>query len=244
MNADKILFRCSSLGYIMTDSRSKSETLSETTKTHLVDKFVSAKYARETDIQNKYIEKGLAVEEDSITLFSRVKKEFFKKNEENLTNEFISGTPDLFTGSEVRKSDLVIDVKSSWDIFTFFRATQDKLNKMYYWQLQGYMALTGAKSARLVYCLVNTPPPLIFDEMNKLKWKMGVINPDTDKLYQEACAEIEKVMKYDDIPMEERVNEITIERNDADIERLYERVQQCRNYMNQFLFKSINPIIQ
>lgn len=239
MNANDIKFRCSSLGYIMTEPRSKSELLSETTKTHLVDKFVSAKYGRETDIQNKYISKGLAVEEDSITLYSRVTKQFFKKNELTLDNEFISGTPDLFTGSIIHEADTIIDIKSSWDIFTFFRTTQDKLNKMYYWQLQGYMALTGAKSSRLVYCLVNTPEPLIYDEKNKLKWKMGVINPETDENFQKACDELDKVMKYDDVPMEERFNEITIERNDADIERLYERVKQCREYMNQYLFKEM-----
>lgn len=239
MNANDIKFRCSSLGYIMTEPRSKSELLSETTKTHLVDKFVSVKYGRETDIQNKYISKGLAVEEDSITLYSRVTKQFFKKNELTLDNEFISGTPDLFTGSSIRNADLIIDIKSSWDIFTFFRTTQDKLNKMYYWQLQGYMALTGAKSARLVYCLVNTPEPLIYDEKNKLKWKMGVINPDTDENFIAACDELDKVMKYDDVPMNERVNEITVERNQNDIDRLYERITQCREYMNAVLFKEL-----
>lgn len=238
VNANGILFRCSSLGYIMTEPRSKSEILSETTKTHLVDKFVSVKYGRETDIQNKYITKGLAVEEDSITLYSRVKKEFFKKNEFTLSNQYISGTPDLFTGSIIHEADTIIDIKSSWDIFTFFRTTQDKLNKMYYWQLQGYMALTGAKSARLVYCLVNTPEQLIFDEKNKLKWKMGVINPDTDENFQKACEELDKVMVYDDVPMEERVNEIYVERSDEDIERLYQRVEQCRLWMNTTLFKS------
>jgi hypothetical protein len=33
------------------------------------------------------------VEEDSITLYSRVKKTFFKKNDKHLDNEFIKGTP-------------------------------------------------------------------------------------------------------------------------------------------------------
>ena len=242
LNANEILFRCSSLGYIMTESRSKSELISETAKTHLVDKYVSAKYGRETDIWNKYVEKGLAVEEDSITLFSRVKKEYFKKNEQTISNEFISGTPDLFTGASINEAELILDIKSSWDIFTFFRTTQDKLNKMYYWQLQGYMALTGAQSARLVYCLVNTPDNIIYNELNKLKWNMAVINPDTDPLYQEAASKLEKLAKYDDVPMVERVNEIIIERNDADIERIYERVKQCREWMNVNLFKeSLQP---
>ena len=63
--------------------------LSETTKTHLIDKFVSYKYGRNTDIKNKYITKGLEVEEDSITLFSQYSKTFYRKNEERLTNVVI-----------------------------------------------------------------------------------------------------------------------------------------------------------
>lgn len=242
LNANEILFRCSSLGYIMTESRSKSEPISETAKAHLADKYVSAKYGRETEIWNKYVEKGLAVEEDAITLYSRVSKQYFKKNELTISNQFISGTPDLFTGSIIHEADTIIDIKSSWDIFTFFRTTQDKLNKMYYWQLQGYMALTGAQSARLVYCLVNTPDNIIYNELNKLKWSMAVINPDTDPLYQEAAAKLEKLAKYDDVTMRERVNEIHIERNDDDIEKLYERVKQCRVYMNEQFFKNKQPL--
>lgn len=247
MNADNILFRASSIGYIMTEPREKTlkerGELAETVKTHLVDKFVSAKYGRETDIQNKYIAKGLQVEEDSITLYSRVKKEVFRKNELNISNEYISGTPDLFTGEDIIHADMVIDIKSSWDIFTFFRTTRDKLNKMYYWQLQAYMALTGAKSSRLVYCLVNTPEALIYDEIRKLQWKMGVLNPETDELFQKAQEETEKLLRYDDIPIQERYNEIIIERNEEDIQRIYERVKVCRQYMNTHLFKSEPKIL-
>lgn len=236
MRADKILFRCSSLGYIMTEPRSKSETLSETTKTHLVDKYVSVKYNRQTDIQNRYIKKGLAVEEDSITLYSRLKKTYYKKNAHEITNEYLSGHPDLFEGKTILSATHIPEIKSSWDIFTFFRARAKPIDKHYYYQCQGYMDLTGAKTASLIYCLVNTPEPLIYDEKKKLQWKMGVINPDNDKLYNEACDEIDKAMKYDDIAMQERMFEITIQRNDEDIKRLYERIKQCREWMNNHLF--------
>jgi hypothetical protein len=36
-----------------------------------------------------------------------------------------------------RSSDTIIDVKSSWDIFTFFRTHSKDINSLYYWQLQG-----------------------------------------------------------------------------------------------------------
>jgi hypothetical protein len=232
---DNILFRCSSLGHIMVESRTKSETLSETTKTHLIDKFVSYKYGRQTDISNKYIAKGLEVEEDSLTLYTRFKKIYDKpsrKNEQWLKNEFICGTPDLFYGESIDKADHVVDLKSSWDIFTFFRTKSKKLNPMYYWQLQGYMALTGAKQATLAYCLIDTPDAMINDEKRKLLWKMGVTTEDNPD-YQEACIEIEKLCLYSDIPLEERVLETIIERDDEKIKQLYTRIKQCREYLKK-----------
>jgi len=284
LNADSLLFRCSSLGYIMIDPKEKSNAekyaeavtnlsklnsdyeaiknketktaanklaaiekckllikeiepvkderpLADTVKNHLADKYVSAYYGRETDITNKYMRKGLMVEEDSMTLYSLVTNQFFQKNIKKYSNEFICGTPDML------KDEIVIDIKSSWDIFTFYRTNKAKLNKMYYWQLQGYMALTGAKSAKLAYCLVDTPQPLIFQELNNLKYKMGVTDVENDETYATACEEMERLMKYDDVPREEKVNEIIIERNDEDIERLYERIKECRAYMNKHLFK-------
>lgn len=225
-----LLFRCSALGHIMTEARSKNDTLSETCKTHLVDIYVSHKYGRQTDISNKYTEKGLMVEEDSITLYSRLKKKFFTKNEQHLSNDFIKGTPDLFTGLAIKDAEEIIDIKSSWDIFTFFRVHTQKLNPHYYWQLQGYMALSGAKKASIVYCLVSTPQLFINDEKRKLLYKMGIAT-DENELYQKACAELDKAMIYEDIPIKERVIELSIERSEEDIQHIYQRVKECRQYL-------------
>lgn len=298
MSVDKILFRCSSLGYIMTEPKEKSPyekwqeadekvkklnaeydaipteklqlkasankfnaltkakqieqelrahkddvLLSETCKGHLADKYVSVKYGRETEIENKYIKKGLQCEEDSITLYSRLKKKVFFKNEEQLTNEWISGTPDLFrkNGDTI---ELVIDTKTSWDIFTFHRAKIKALDSRYYWQAMGYLDLTGAQQAIIAFCLINTPTALIYDECKKLQWKMGVTNPDTDELYKEACQQIERNMTYDDIPLEEKMFEVIVNRNDEDIERMHTRVIECREYMRVHLFGEINLTIE
>lgn len=235
-NADQIKFRCSSLGHLMTEPRSKSEAISETTKTHLIDVYVSEVYGRKTEIFNKYISKGNQVEEDSITLFSRVNKEFFTKNEKHLSNDYIKGTPDLFQGASIDNADKIIDIKSSWDIFTYFRTRGKDMNKLYYWQLTGYMALTGAQSATLAYCLVDTPDTLLNDEKRKLHWKMGLID-DNHPDFIEACEEIDKLGKYGDIPLKDRVYTIHVERNESDINRIYQRVMEAREWMNNNLLK-------
>jgi len=229
--------RCSSIGYIMTEPRT-GKGLSETCKTHLVDLYVADKYDRHTDIFNKYVEKGLAVEEDSITLYSRVQKQFFKKNEVRLKNEFINGEPDLFTGPTIHEAETIIDVKSSWDLYTFTRAKFSDVNKHYWWQLQGYMALTGAKKSRLAYCLVNTPEQTINDEKRKLMWRMGALSEEATD-YKEACELIDKNMRYDDIPLHERVFIFEIERDEYAIQSIYDKVKKCREYYYQTFFDGV-----
>lgn len=222
--------RCSQLGSIMIEPRTKSEKLSETCKSALLEMWTSHTFGRTKEINSKYIEKGLAVEEDSITLYSMVKKILFKKNEERLSNDYIIGTPDCFIGEDIMNASCIIDFKSSWDLFSFQKAKHGKLNKDYYFQLQGYMALTGAKESKLVYCLVNTPEKLINDEKRKLMWKMDAIdeNEETD----EAFAELERNMIFDDIPMDQRIHEIIIPRNDDDIAMIYSKVIDCWEYIN------------
>lgn len=232
MQAKDVKIRCSSLGYIMTEPRSKSESLSETCKGHLADVMVAAKYGRVKEIETRYTTKGLMVEEDSITLYSRITKQFFKKNEKQLHNEWITGTPDLYEGEGIGAATVVHDIKSSWDIFTFFRQHEQALNKQYYWQMQGYMMLTGAQEARLAYCLINTPTILLMDEMRNLAYKMGAATEETPE-YIKACKELEKNAIYDDIPLNERCIIQTITRDDAAIERIKKRVEECREYMVQ-----------
>lgn len=257
--AEEIFFRCSGLGYIMTDARSKSNPLSETCITHLIDVFVSAKYGRKEEARGKMLEKGNEREEDSITLVSAVTKQFFKKNDIRLRNEFIQGEPDLFTGESIRKADKTRDTKTSWSAHTFFRAKNKPLDKNYYWQGQGYMALTGAKQHSVDFCLVNGTAGAIIAEKRKASFRYG-IDAENDPGYIEECKQIEVNHIFDfsafyeenpgfdfhnsfedlqrhSIPMVERLYTVTFERNEDEIKALYERVATCRDWMNKILFK-------
>lgn len=252
-NADQILFRASSSGYLMTDARSKSETLSETTKTHLVDVFVSAKYNRHEEIHGKFLEKGNEREEDSCTLLSRILKRKFVTNTMGLKNEFIKGTPDIFIGEAINKADEIIDLKTSWSAHTFFRAKNSELNKMYKWQLICYMALSGASKCTLAYCLVNGTAKLIEDEKRRLSYQLL-----SEEKYISECKQIEINHIFDlqhfrsenpgfvfhnelsewkyDMDYKERFHSISFERDDEEIKKLYSRIAEARIWMNQNLF--------
>ena len=62
--------RCSCIGKIMTASRKKSDPLSETCKSYLKEWIITERYGREKNIQSKYLEKGIAVEDQGITLLT------------------------------------------------------------------------------------------------------------------------------------------------------------------------------
>lgn len=237
MRFNNYKFHPSSLGLIMTESRTK-ELMGETAKAHLVECYVSHTYGRYKDITNKYIEKGLMAEEDSIDLYSLVKKKMFAKNTKLLENDFFVGTPDLFEGESINNANLIIDLKTSWDIFTFYSSMVKPLDKKYFWQLQAYMDLTGASVSKLVYCLVNTPLKLVEDEKRKTMWKMGVIDETADELFQTACNEIEKNAYYDDIDIHDRYIEFTIERDQEAIDKAHDRVILCREFLNQLPIKN------
>jgi hypothetical protein len=207
----------------MTNPRSGSG-LSETCKGELLKIWIGKKYGRTKPDTNKYIEKGLAQEEEGISLYSLAQSTFFKKNIEVFENEFIIGTPDLIHANIVR------DIKCSWDIFTFFDVFRKPINKNYAYQLNGYWDLIpGCQGGKLVYTLVNTPLEILEQEKSKLRYRMGLIDPEANGVYNMAVQEIEKNGTFDDIPMKERWIEFEIAK--MDMGQVYERVPTWREFL-------------
>ena len=255
MDFSNVKIRCSSLGKLLTQPQSKeakeSGDLSETAKGHLIEIYLTEKYGRTKELSNKYIEKGLAMEEDSLTLYSRINGEFFKKNDKHFENDFITGTPDNFN------TERVIDLKTSWDIFSFYNVLTKKIDSLYETQLQGYMWLLGLKKASLNYCLVNTPENLICDEKRRLYYNLG--SPDecnfsAYEAYISGCVDIEKKSIFDraqflkdypnydfdckkwnyDIPFKERMIQFDILFDNDFPEKVINAVHKARLFLNEF----------
>lgn len=211
----------------MTEARSKSEQLSESTKKYLRTCYIESEFKRRKDISSKFLDKGLQVEELSIDLLSSVNKEFYIKNEERLSNDFIQGTPDVIHEGEGNK--IIIDIKSSWDIYTF-SDSMDSENKLYYWQLQGYMWLTGAKKAILAYCLVDTPDEIIDREIKRALYQSG--NSENSQAFIDYKNEMTAYYKYNDIPQQKRVFTKDYDFNPHAITALQNRIIEAREFLN------------
>jgi hypothetical protein len=133
----------------------------------------------------------------------------------------LTGTPDVNT------NDILLDVKSSWDATTFpFFATEIP-TKDYYYQLQGYLELTGKTEALLVYCLVNTPADMIEDEVRRAHWNARLMDES-----QELRDEVLKRHTFDHIPLGRRVKVFKVEKDEQVIAEIKERVELCREYFN------------
>lgn len=223
---DDYKFHCSSLGDIMTDPRSGTG-LGETCKKHLLECWIDETYGRKQDIENRYTKKGLMVEEKGITLLSLLKRQFFVKNQETFSNDFITGTPDIVTG------DMVRDIKSSWDIYTFYMVLYKPVNKAYEYQLRGYMDLTGRDLSSIDYVLINTPDPLIADRKRRLSYDLGVAATEgPNQEYIDACEEIDRISLYDDIPNDKRHIGMEFKASPEIIGKVYQRVKDCREFLN------------
>ena len=215
--------RCSALGKIMTEPRSKSEVLSETAKSYIQDLFKEKELGIYKDFSSRYTDKGIQMEDQAIQFASDVLGwDFVVKNETRFNNEWLTGEPDVCTDT------LLADIKCSWNGSTFPLFDTELKNKDYYWQLQGYMMLTGHERSELVYCLMDTPPQIIEDEIRRTHWKLCLIEEDLD--VRQAVIDTHT---FGHIPDEMRVKRFIVEKDEQAFERIKEKVIFARNYYQQ-----------
>jgi hypothetical protein len=199
-------FRASSLGKLMTSSRTKGEALSQTAKSYIIQKAKEDFFEYRSELNSKYITKGLAQEQDSINLLNLVRLEDYKKNEDRVENEWLSGCCDIITDTSI------IDIKTSWSLDTF-PATSYELKDLsdYEWQGRAYMWLYDMPSFELCYVMVSTAPEIMGEYEN------GALH------------------YVDHIAPEKRITSITFER-DKEIEiQMAERLILATEFYNEVL---------
>lgn len=214
MNLPDFKIRCSAIGQIMTNSRTKGQ-LSKTAQSYVETWIKEQIYKRRKVVTTKYMDKGNMVENESIQFAGRVLNADITKNEQKYEDGFLIGTPDVIT------DDYVIDVKNSWDCFTFPLFFENVPNKDYFYQAQGYLALTGLSHYKLIYTLLDTPDSLIEREFKYA----SELDYDT----------FAKDYRYNGIDEAYRIKIFEIERDDDVIDAIDERVKECRLYIENLL---------
>lgn len=167
-----MLIRCSSLGKIMTRSRSKTELLSKTAQSYIKSIAKQDFYGYNSEVSTKQMTKGTECEQDSIDLLNTVVFGSYEKNEDRISNDFLTGECDI------NHTGCIIDIKTSWSLETFPATPEDIDAKDYEWQLRGYMMLYDVPYSTLVYCMVDTPSDLLNDWDNHTIHKVSHIAPE------------------------------------------------------------------
>lgn len=154
----EVLIRCSSLGRLMTEPRTKSEgVLSAGARTYIRELAQQEILGVDFEFSSKETQKGIEVEDESIALLNRVRGLSLAKNTERRSNGLITGECDLYDAERKRGHDL----KSSWSAKTFPGWVADCEDKLYEWQMRGYIWLWDADEWEVNFALVDTPERLI-----------------------------------------------------------------------------------
>ncbi len=225
--------------------------LSEGTKSYLSSLYSDIKYGKwnpSKDLGNKYTEKGKKGEEEAITIVCRLDKVLYMKNELTMENDYLKGTPDIIVGDDPYNAEKVVDVKCPWDSETFFaNLNSDDINPQYFFQMQGYMALTNAPIAEVHFCMVDLPDYMWQKERLKLFNRMEVTTEE-DIDFRLAEAQLFRNLNFGDMPLPERRIKFIVERDEDAIQKIYRQVEKCRPYLQEIERKHLGinlvPLMQ
>ena len=202
------LFRCSSLHKLIGDGRSKATVISDTAKSAIRDIVKEDLYGFRSFTGNQYTQKGNLLEDLAIEMSGKMRLRNYQKHVGRVENELITGECDVLD----LKNKLIIDTKCTWDIGThpfFADEAMEKVKKAGYdVQMQAYMWLYGCDVANIDFWLFPCPPELLngWDDIDQL------------------------VHLVEKIDIRERKTTVVIERDEAIIQKIKDKVPHCQEY--------------
>ena len=202
------LFRCSSLHKLIGDGRSKAAVISDTAKSAIRDIVKEDLYGFRSFTGNQYTQKGNLLEDLAIEMSGKMRLRNYQKHVGRVENELITGECDVLD----LKNKLIIDTKCTWDIGThpfFADEAMEKVKKAGYdVQMQAYMWLYDCDVANIDFWLFPCPPELLngWDDIDQL------------------------VHLVEKIDIRERKTTVTIERDEAVIQKIKDKVPHCQEY--------------
>lgn len=202
--------------------------LSETAKSYCKEWLISEITGKKKDVRSKYLARGKAMEEKAIERISKHYGLELVKNEEELENEYFTGTYDTNT------PEMLIDAKVPFDCFTFpyFETEPDK---NYYGQIQIYQELKELKKGSLCYCLENGSE----EQINKLSWDLARDLSKDEPDIEDWDVAVE-MLSYDGLPDSLRKKVFEFGYDESYIKKAEKMVLACRKYIETELIPMLN----
>src|SRR6187402_152611 len=220
--------------FLQKEEDSKQFVISDTAASYLLEAYaweVHQKFNVTKELDIEYMQKGLEVEDESIELLSFVRDRPYKKNQDRIENDFLSGLPDVFSGEQLKGASYITDMKNCWSLPGFLYKIHKGIDDGYPQQVAGYGLICECDNLSITYALVDTPESIRNNYKFRLSSKLNVIDVDHRKEWQQMEASI----MFQDIPCHQRIHEIPLEPfTTNEISALYERVKHCREWLFNF----------
>jgi hypothetical protein len=176
---------------------------------------------------------GILKENYSIDLIERLYGKKLYRNKQTLKNERLMGIIDAWDTQNWENSDCVHEIKTTSNSVKFQMWKRYPLSKPILLQVQGYMAITGKDVAEVNFCLVDHPESVISDERDCLK-KYLCGDGEEDSRFAEEWAIREDRLRFKYMPDRHRIFTCIVHRDDEAIEKIYEKVDNCRKWLTDF----------
>jgi hypothetical protein len=177
--------------------------------------------------------RGIQTEADGALLLSQVDSKPYYKYKKTIENDYLIAKLDLLDAPDLPSASRIIDIKSSVDAESFFRKPSAPFTRSNIYQMQGYLAITGKKVAELAHCLVGYSDEVINEQRQILFERLCLDGVETLD-FQKAWAKAEVELRYADIPISRRVVSFLVDRDDAVIDEIYETIDTCRVWLEEF----------
>ena len=207
-------FTASEIWKLFVEPRSKKETVSETTKTYILEKAVEELTGFRKQITNKAMEHGIINEAEAFEQFKHLTKQDWQYTSKQFfsIDEFSGASPDgvLYHDMDVIA---VCDIKCPQPL-TFFEIKLDAdgpVENKYFYQLQMQMMATKCEIGYLVYYLA---PEFVDTYTGEVDYKF-------------------------DLPLEQRIIIKTIEKDETVCNIIKEKIQ-IANDLKQTYLKSLS----
>jgi hypothetical protein len=187
---------------------------------------------KEMDID--YFKKGKLQEDEGIKLLSDVDGVEYTKNAVRLSNDFLTGEPDIILGVDIYKANRLYDTKLSWDYPGFLKKVNTPIENGNKQQVQGYLDLTNCTDGAITDVLVNMPDTIINDYRYRLAKKLDAIDMESPS-FLIAEATMLKSMMFDRIDKRKRVFKKKVDPfTGFERQKVYDKVKICREWLNKF----------
>ena len=203
---------------------------------YLIGLYSFLKYGRRPEFKGDapiQLIKGLRSEVRATEMVARVTAQNLFRYKKRFTDEYLSGQLDVLDAKDFHESKVIIEIKNSAGLHGFIRSSKEPLPRKYFWQMQGYFALIGKENGIVYNCLVDYPDHIIKEQHDLLFAELCPDGIMTD-FFEEEWNEKEKGFRFSDIPEEERIIPFPVERDEKSIERIYEKIDICREWMAEF----------